>query len=81
MGLAQAQMDVRAFSVVIIPALATDTVCCSYIYRINQILAYPHLLMQMCIKFPLSYHDFVKYTTSGIRHLIKFINTANTTVA
>lgn len=29
MGLAQAQTDVRAFSVEMRPALATDTVCCS----------------------------------------------------
>lgn len=29
-GLAAARMDVRAFSVVMIPALAIDTVCCSY---------------------------------------------------
>lgn len=29
MGLAQAKIDVRAFNVVIIPALAIDTVCCS----------------------------------------------------
>jgi hypothetical protein len=28
-GLAQAQIDVRAFNVVIMPAFATDTVCCS----------------------------------------------------
>jgi hypothetical protein len=30
MGLAAAKMEVRAFRVVMIPALAMDTVCCSY---------------------------------------------------
>lgn len=30
-GLAAANRDVRAFNVVMIPALATDTVCCSWI--------------------------------------------------
>lgn len=29
-GLAAARMDVRALSVVMIPALAMETVCCSY---------------------------------------------------
>jgi len=29
-GLAQAKMEVLAFKVVIIPALAIDTVCCSF---------------------------------------------------
>jgi hypothetical protein len=29
-GLAQAKIEVLAFRVVIIPALATDIVCCSY---------------------------------------------------
>jgi hypothetical protein len=28
-GFAAARIDVRAFSVVMMPALATDTVCCS----------------------------------------------------
>ena len=30
MGLAAARIDVRAFSVVMIPALAIETVCCSW---------------------------------------------------
>lgn len=29
-GLAAARIDVRAFSVVMMPALAIETVCCSY---------------------------------------------------
>lgn len=30
MGFAEARIDVRAFRVVMIPALAIETVCCSY---------------------------------------------------
>jgi hypothetical protein len=34
-GLAAARIDVLAFKVVMIPALATETVCCSY-FRISE---------------------------------------------
>lgn len=69
-GLAPARMDVLAFSVVMIPALAMDTVCCSYI----EISFYAGNVG----KDP--YHDFMKHTSSGIGHLIEFIDTADTTV-
>lgn len=39
-GFAAARIDVRAFKVVMMPALAMDTVCCSY-YGVGQRLRYP----------------------------------------
>jgi hypothetical protein len=51
MGLAQAQIDVRAFNVVIMPAFATDTVCCSY--EIN--------IIRLEIRGPIKVHQVLLY--------------------
>lgn len=74
MGLAAARMDVRAFNVVMMPAFAIETVCCS--------------LTHCCIS-PMrrdkqagnTYHDFVQNATCCVRHLVELIDTTYTSVA
>ena len=75
-GLAAARTDVRALRVVIIPAFAIETVCCS----LGQQLA---VVRVAAVPKPkdASYHNFMQYTTRGFRHLIKLVNTTNTSVA
>jgi len=69
-GLAAARIEVRAFRVVMIPAFAIETVCCSWSSR--------------QWKSPGSDartdHNFMKDTTRRIRHFIKFVNAADTPV-
>jgi hypothetical protein len=47
-GFAAARMDVRAFKVVMIPALAIDTVCCSYSSALPADLLADRLTMTSC---------------------------------
>ena len=61
-GFAAARIDVRAFRVVMIPAFAIDTVCCSY--RLMQIVSLRRLDEEE--KNEVTNHDFVKNTSSSI---------------
>jgi hypothetical protein len=73
-GLAAAKIEVRAFSVVIMPALAIETVCCSC-----------SLSRQISLgrrgTDGRSYHNFVQYTSCHTTHLVKFVYAAYATVA
>ena len=70
-GLAAARIDVRAFRVVMMPAFAIETVCCSC--KEGSI----HALDLQDRK----YHDFVQHTARGVGHLVELIDTADTPVA
>lgn len=61
-GFAAARIEVRAFRVVMIPAFAIDTVCCSY--RLMQIVSLRRLDEEE--KNEVTNHDFVKNTSSSI---------------
>ena len=50
-GLAAARIEVRAFRVVIIPALAIETVCCSFLGGVRKV-------MKRLAWF--AYHDFMQ---------------------
>jgi hypothetical protein len=65
-------MEVRAFRVVIIPALAIETVCCSYDVRFRSKVKAGHRG---------TYHNFVQNTAGGVRHLVKFVNATYTAIA
>lgn len=71
-GFAAARIEVRAFSVVIIPAFAIETVCCSC--KEGQIA---HRGDQRYD----THHDFMQYTTGRIRHLVELIDATYTAVA
>ena len=70
-GFAAARMDVRAFSVVMIPALAMETVCCSCQTGEND----AGYVKQV------THHDFVQHTARGVGHFVELIDTADTSVA
>lgn len=69
-GLAAARIDVRALSVVMIPALAMETVCCSCrtCERRGEAVAQK------------THHDFMQDTSSSVAHLVKLVDAANTTI-
>lgn len=71
MGLAAARMEVRAFSVVMIPALAIETVCCS---------CRESARVQSLSSEVSTYHDLVQDGTCGVGHLVKLVDAADTTV-
>lgn len=70
-GLAAARMEVRAFKVVMMPAFAIETVCCSWLY--------PH---KSCSPSSDSWtnHNFMQDATSPVRHFIKFVNATDPTI-
>ena len=72
-GFAPARIDVRALRVVMIPAFAMETVCCSCRSCMNGRL---ETIIGMC-----THHDFMQNTSSRVRHLVKLIDTAYTAVA
>ena len=74
-GLAQAKIEVRAFRVVIIPALATEIVCCSY-GNINL----SKVMFKKIRASKKTHHNLVKNRASIIGHFVKLINTTNTTI-
>ena len=69
-GFAAARIDVRALSVVMMPAFAMETVCCSY----------GTALMKREQPGTLTYHDFVQDTSRRIAHLVKFVDAADAAV-
>lgn len=75
-GFAAARIEVRAFNVVMIPAFAIETVCCSFRHthmtRVRSLLS--------VLRKGLTYHDFVKDTSSRVRHLVKFVDAADTSI-
>jgi hypothetical protein len=73
-GLAAARMDVLAFRVVMIPAFAIETVCCSCKIKLSdQFTAFvAHLSFD--------YHNLVQNTSGSIAHLVKFVDTADASV-
>lgn len=72
-GLAAARMDVRAFRVVMMPALAMETVCCSCRDEMKW-------KDDVRVGDELAYHHFVQDTPRRVRHLVEFVNTADTSV-
>ena len=70
LGLAAANIDVRAFSWQIMPALANDSVCCSCKHTYN---AGSVILKK-------SYHDLMKDGPGIITHFVEFINTTNSII-
>lgn len=71
-GLAAARIEVRALRVVMMPAFAMETVCCSCTHM--------KLGVVRGVLYGCTYHNFVKDTTCGIGHLVEFIDTADTAV-
>ena len=70
-GLAAARIDVLALRVVMIPAFAIETVCCSWNTCVRLEMEEPQKITN---------HDFVKDTPSRVRHLVEFVNAADTAV-
>lgn len=75
-GFAAAKMEVRALRVVMIPALAIDTVCCSYKEQLCSSGRFPFADWQTAR----TYHDFVQDTSGSIAHLVKFVNAADASI-
>ena len=73
-GLAAAKMDVRAFNEQMIPALAIDSVCCSY----TPISKETSNVLNKMIES--TNHDFMKHSSGTVIHLIKLINTTYATI-
>lgn len=74
-GLAAARMDVRALRVVIIPALAMETVCCSCD---DNMVRKGRGKAERSEEWP--NHHFMKYTSRRVRHLIKLVDTAHSSI-
>lgn len=69
-GLAAARIEVRAFKVVMMPAFAIETVCCSWLC---------HQLRSPSSDSRTD-HNFMEDTASRVRHFVKFVNAADTSI-
>ena len=74
-GLAAARREVRALRVVMIPAFAIETVCCSL--RQFSCQGRTHTLR---VDVSGTHHNFVQYTSCRVRHLVKLVNTTYATI-
>lgn len=82
-GFAAARMDVRAFREQMMPALAIDSVCCSYKHRftgINGGFRKPTNWVKFGQEWR-AYHNFMKHRPRAFIHLVKFINATYTIIA
>jgi hypothetical protein len=77
-GFAAAKMEVRALRVVMIPALAIETVCCSCKWGGAVVSHYTSSLARQSIAR--TYHDFVQDTSGSIAHLVKLVDTADASI-
>lgn len=74
-GFAAARIEVRALRVVMIPALAMETVCCSLIESLELVG-----LHKMCEEGEQTHHHFVEDTSGGVRHLVKLVDATHSSV-
>jgi hypothetical protein len=78
--LAAARMEVRALRVVIIPALAMLTVCCSCNLSAHDPDAQASFGPSCNAEQDTTHHDFVQNRTGRVGHLVKLVDAADTAI-
>lgn len=71
-GLAAARIEVRAFKVAMMPALATEIVCCSYTAQ-DEHRNITTLIVQ-------TNHGLVQHRSGALAHLVKFVDATNAAI-